>query len=390
MGTLCGASRGKDELIMKKRIIPSLALIMTILLLAGCGGTAAKQEVGTAPASSPGQKQTVIDLAGREVELTMPVQRVVAIGPGALRLVVYAQGESLVVGIEESEKKLSLGRAYMMAYPELKELPGIGQGGPDTAPNEESLVSVHPDVIFVSTLVDKEKADQLQAKTGIPVVVLSYSNGTKAFDDSLYTSLTLLGKIIGKEKRGEEVVAYLKQNERDLTERTKDVPENDKVKVYVGAISMKGAHGIESTQAQYPPLMVIGANNVVDETGKSGSFMIDKEKLVSWDPDILFIDAAGYALVREDYQKNPVFYNSLQAVKNGQVYNMISFNSYAANIDTAFADAYFAGKIVFPKQFENVDPVRKSDEIYQFLLGKPLYQEMAKVLRGFVKLELGK
>ena len=108
--------------------------------------------------------------------IAVPVQRVVAIGPGALRLVTYAEGASMVVGIEEIEKKPSPGKSYMLAYPDLKKLPGIGQGGPDTAPNEESLLGVKPDVIFVCSLVDKEKANQLQAKTGIPVVALKRSS----------------------------------------------------------------------------------------------------------------------------------------------------------------------------------------------------------------------
>ena len=366
-----------------------LALLMPVLLLSGCGGTAGTKEVGTAPTVAKVQKQKITDLVGREVELAVPVQKVVAIGPGALRLVTYAEGASMVVGIEEIEKKPSPGRSYMLAYPDLKKLPSIGQGGPDTAPNEESLVGVKPDVIFVSTLVDKTKADQLQAKTGIPVVVLSYGS-LATFDENLYRSLSMIGMIIGKEKRVQDIVTYLKQSEEDLGERTKSVPVGDKAKVYVGAVGMKGVHGIESTQAKYPPFMFIGAKNVVDETGKSGSFMIDKEKLISWDPDILFIDAGGYALVTEDYKKNSAMYQSLSAVKKGQVYSQIPYNNYTTNIETAFADAYYAGKIIFPQQFQDIDPIKKSDEIYQFLLGKPLYADMVRDFGGFKKLELGK
>ncbi|EHQ91090.1 iron ABC transporter substrate-binding protein [Desulfosporosinus youngiae] len=373
---------------MRKLMALFLTLTMSLVLLTGCGGTAEK-EGGTVPTTAQVQKQKVTDLLGREVELAVPVQRVVAIGPGALRLVTYAEGTSMVVGIEETEKKASPGRSYMMANPDLKKLPGIGQGGPDTAPNEESLVSVQPDVIFVCTLVDKEKADQLQAKTGIPVVALSYGD-LATFGEDLYRSINIIGTIIGKEKRAQEVVAYLKQNEKDLGERTKDLADGDKAKVYVGAVSMKGARGIESTQAQYPPFKYIGAKNVVDETGKNGTVMIDKEKLISWNPVFLFLDAGGYALVTEDYKRNPAFYQSLQALKNDRVYNLIPFNNYNPNIDTAFADAYYAGKIIFPEQFKDIDPLKKSDEIYQFLLGKPLYAEMERDLGGFKKLELGK
>lgn len=374
---------------MNKVLSLLLVLLMPALLLSGCGGTSGTKETGTVPTVAKVQKQKITDLMGREVELAIPVQKVVAIGPGALRLVAYDEGASMVVGIEEIEKKPSPGRSYMLAYPDLKKLPSIGQGGPDTAPNEESLVGVKPDVIFVSTLVDKAKADQLQAKTGIPVVVLSYGN-LATFDENLYRSLNMIGTIIGKEKRAQEVVAYFKQNENDLAERTKSVAEVEKVKVYVGAVSMKGAHGIESTQAKYPPLMFIGAKNVADETGKSGTVMIDKEKLISWNPDILFLDAGGYALVTEDFKKNPAFYQSLSAVKKGQVYSQIPYNNYTTNIDTAFADAYYAGKIIFPEQFKDIDPIKKSDEIYQFLLGKSLYSDMDRDFGGFKQLELGK
>ncbi|MCO5385292.1 iron ABC transporter substrate-binding protein [Desulfosporosinus sp.] len=376
---------------MRKVMALLLALLMSVLLLAGCGG--GTKEAGTVPTVAKAQKQKNTDLVGREVEIAVPVQKVVAIGPGALRLVTYDEGTSMVVGIEEIEKKPSPGRSYMLAYPDLKKLPSIGQGGPDTAPNEESLLGVKPDVIFVCSLVDKEKADQLQAKTGIPVVVLSYGSVTSAttsFNENLYRSLSMVGTIIGKEKRAQDVVAYLKQNEKDLAERTKDVPEGDKAKVYVGAVSSKGVHGIEYTQAKYPPLVFIGAKNVVDETGKSGSLMIDKEKLISWDPDILFIDAGGYALVTDDFKKNPAFYQSLSAVKKGQVYSQIPYNNYTTNIETAFADSYYAGKIIFPQQFKDIDPIKKSDELYQFLLGKPLYAEMVRDFGGFKKLELGK
>ena len=127
-------------------------------------------------------------------------------------------------------------------------------------------------------------------------------------------------------------------------------------------------------QGQYPPLEAINAHNVVDEIGKEGSISIDREKLVSWDPEILFIDAGGLQLVEDDYRKNPNYYESLSAVKNGKIYSLIPYNWYWTNIDTAIADAYYAGKVVYPDKFKDIDPIQKADEIYQKLLGKDLYR----------------
>lgn len=363
-----------------------LSLLLIGLALAGCGTSPSGKEGGAGNPANPAMK-AVTDLAGREVQVKTPAQRIVAIGPGTLRLVAYAKGTDRVVGIEEMEKQASTGKPYMLAHPELKTLPTIGQGGPDSVPDEEKLLSVKPDVIFVTYLADKAKADKLQAKTGIPVVVLSYGQ-LATFDENVYRSLELIGKVIGVEQRSEEVVAYLKKIQNDLATRTQGIPDAAKPKVYVGALGMKGTHGIESTQAKYPPFLAIGARNVVDETGKSGSLMIEREKLLSWDPDILFIDEGGYSLVLADVQKNPALYQSLRAVKNGQVYGQIPYNFYTTNIDTALADAYYAGKVMFPEQFQDIDPIQKSDEIYTFLLGKPLYEQMVKDYPGFKKLDL--
>ncbi|GAB6155835.1 hypothetical protein JCM17380_45860 [Desulfosporosinus burensis] len=44
----------------------------------------------------------------------------------------------------------------------------------------------------------------------------------------------------------------------------------------------------------------------------------DKEKLISWDPDILFLDEGGYALVTEDYKKNPAMYRGILRSSFGQ------------------------------------------------------------------------
>lgn len=360
-----------------------IALLMTLVVLGGCGAKTLKQETAAQ------QKAVVTDLTGRQVEVPVPANKVVAIGPGALRLVCYVNGANKVVGVENGEKQWpSAGRPYIMAYPELKNLPVIGQGGANSAPDAEKLVSVKPDVIFAAYLVDKAGADDLQAKTGIPVVVLSYGK-LATFDEDVYKSLRLVGKILGEEKRAREVADYLKKCQQDLHERTEGIPDDKKPKVYIGALGMKGAHGIESTQAQYPPFAAVNARNVVDETGQKGSVMIEKEKLLAWDPDIIFIDEGGYQLVREHYQINPQFYQSLKAVKNGQVYGQLPYNYYTTNIDTAIADAYWAGKVIFPEQFKDIDPVGKADEIYQFLLGKPLYERMAGVYGGFKKLVLG-
>jgi iron complex transport system substrate-binding protein len=227
----------------------------------------------------------------------------------------------------------------------------------------------------------------LQTKTGIPVVVISYGPGgfgtTAIFDEVVQDSLRLVGEISGQNEKAQAAVEFIQQAKQDLETRTADIPEANKPTVYVGGLGSRGTHGIESTQGRYSLLDVIHARNVVDETGESGSIMIDKEKLLAWDPDFIFIDMGGIAAVLEDCQKNPIFYESLSAVKDGQVYSQLPYNYYNTNLDTAIADAYFLGKVIYPGAFADIDPEQKADEIYQALLGRPVYSQMAETFGGF-------
>jgi len=170
--------------------------------------------------------------------------------------------------------------------------------------------------------------------------------------------------------------------------RTKDIPDDKKPSTYVGGLGMKGTHGIESTQGNYSLFKAVHAKNVVDETGKTGSLMIDKEKLIEWNPDMIFIDGGGYQKIKEDYQKNKDYYNTLSAIKNGEMYSQLPYNFYTTNIDTAIADEYYIGKVLYPDQFKDIDPEKKAEEIYKALLGKELYAQMAKAYGGFKKVPL--
>ena len=359
---------------MKKSIF--LALIFVILsgfLLSGCVQNESSVE-----------KIAVKDMIGRSVEVPKKVERVVCLGPGALRMIVYLNAANMVVGVEDAEKSWPIfGRPYRIAHPEFANLPTIGKGGPTPVPHPEEIVKVKPDVIF-ATYMDVQQADNLQEKTGVPVVVLSYGKLATFSNDEIFNSLRLAGKILGKSERAEEVISFIKDTVSDLEKRTEGVEGKS---VYVGGVGYKGQQGIESTECEFPPFVVVNAKNVVDELKKPGHVFIDKEKLLEWNPEIIFIDENGLALVRQDYAKNPDFYNSLQAFKNKEVYGILPFNYYTTNIGTSMADAYYIGKVLYPDRFKDIKPEKKADEIFKFLVGKEVYEEMKKVYGGFTRLD---
>jgi iron complex transport system substrate-binding protein len=82
-------------------------------------------------------------------------------------------------------------------------------------------------------------------------------------------------------------------------------------------------------------------------------------------------------MIRQDDQKKPDFYLGLKAFTKKEVYILHSFKWYLTNIGTVVADAYAVGTILYPEKFRDIKPDERADQIYEFLLGKSVYQEMA-------------
>ncbi|NWF53895.1 MAG: iron ABC transporter substrate-binding protein [Syntrophaceae bacterium] len=325
------------------------------------------------------EKMTVVDLEKRTVQVPKNPERIVCLGPGSLRLICYLGMAQKVVGVEKFEKTPPVGRAYLWANPDLAKLPPVGPGGPagiNKDPDLEAVLRVNPQLIFIANM-EPAKAEALQKKLNIPVVLLSYG-GFATFDDIVFESLRLAGKILLAEKRAEEVVAFIEGARRALLKRTEGHEESKKPRVYIGGIGFRGTQGIESTDASYFPLDWVRARNLSKEIQPKGHVFVDKEKILSWDPDLLFIDGGGLGNIRQDYQKKTEFYRQLKAFKNRQAFLLFPYNWYVTNIDTAVADGFAAGKVLYPQSFADLDTKKKADEIYSFLLGKPVYPHLEK------------
>ena len=359
-----------------------------VISLAACGGPGEEQG-SAAAASAGGDALEVTDLAGRSVIIPAGADSFACIGPGCLRLYCYVAEKSQLAGIEDVEKTWGqAGRPYAMALGDVEGLAAIGPGGPGSAPDAERLLASGAEVVFTTYAMEPAEIQELQDKLSIPVVALGYGEDS-LFSQEVDRSLELLGQITGREERAQEVVNYFAQAKADLESRAAGV--QDPPTVYLGCQSYQGSHGIESTTGDSPIFDALHARNVVEEAGIGGYVTLDKEKLLEMDPDFLIIDAGGLSVLQEDYTTNPDFYESLSAVKQGDVYLQLPFNYYGTNLEIALADAYYIGTVLYPEAFTDVDPAGKFDEICQALLGIDAYETIAETyFGGYQRLELGK
>ncbi|MBW1649230.1 MAG: iron ABC transporter substrate-binding protein [Deltaproteobacteria bacterium] len=324
---------------------------------------------------------SITDMAGRQVSVPNNPAKIICIGPGTLRLVSYLNVQHRAVGIEEMEKIRPEGRPYRLANPNFVKLPTIGPGGPaaiNKKPNMEAVLKAAPDIIFASYLAPF-KADEIEKSLNIPVVIISYGMFA-TFDETVYKSIALIGKILNVRLRASQVINYIESARKDLQKRTLNITDDKKPYVYPCGIGYRGTKGIESSDKNYIPLKWINAKNIAEKIPnvKGSHIFINKEKLLLLNPDIIFIDGGGKALIEQDIIKKPDYYKGLKAFANKKVYILFPFNFYVTNIGTAIANAYTIGKILYSKKFYDINPEKKADEIYTFLTGSPVYKDMKK------------
>lgn len=322
--------------------------------------------------------RVIKDMAGRRVKVPQNPKRIVCLAPGALRLIVYLQAQDLVVGVEMMEKKNPCGRPYWIANTHMAKLPAVGPGGAgaiNREPDLEALLRVNPQVVFITNL-DPALADRVQARLGLPVVVLDYGRFA-SFDAVVYDSLRLAGRILGREKRAEAVISFIEGVRGDLAARTSGLAPSQRAGAYVGGLGFRGGRGLDSTDADYLPFDWTHVKNLARAWGSGGHLFADREKILALDPPVIFVDAGGLERIGDDMLKHPRFYAGLRAFRQKRVHLLLPFNWYTTNIGTALADAYAIGKILYPERFSDLDPAGKADQIYRFLVGRPVYRRMA-------------
>ncbi|MBE0586142.1 MAG: iron ABC transporter substrate-binding protein [Desulfofustis sp.] len=344
--------------------------------------------VSVALLAAPASARTVVDALGRSVTVPDRIERVICSGSGCLRLLTFLQADETVVAVDDIESRRNTfdARPYALATPRYKTLPIFGQfRGHD---NLELILSLKPapQIIFKTFSTMGHDPIELQQKTGIPVIVLNYGN-LSSLRDRFCQSLQLMGTVLGRERRAEELIGFFDATIADLQRRTATVAADRRPSVLLGGVAFKGPHGFNSTEPTYPPFQFVNARNLAYDEAMTAKELsattIAKEQIVAWNPDILFLDLSTLQMGdraggRYELQNDPA-YQTLTAVKEGRVYGVLPYNWYTSNYGSILANAYYIGSVLYPERFADVDPRRTADDIYTFLVGRPVFGEMNRL-----------
>ena len=366
---------------MKKKLSLLLAVCLTAtILLSGCGGIASS----ASKTSSTGEIK-VTDLCGREVTLPKAAEKVVL----TFNFEEYfaVTGEEGVSKIAGWSKKYWEGRrqstwdVFTAKFPQLKELPDVGYV-PKSTFNVETVIALQPDLVimakndFENVQTDLQRLDV----AGIPVVFVDYHQQTMENHEK---STLLIGQVMGKEERAQELVNFYKEQTALVTDRLAKAGVNlAKPSVYM---EFSEATGPSTFGASYGKQMwgaiieQCGGNNIAKDLVEGASAAIMPEQILAANPDVIifagnqYADSnvnigLGYTSDAETAKKNLASYaqrqgwNELSAVKNGEMYGL--YHDLSRHIFD-FAGLQYIAKTLHPDLFKDLDPNASLKEFHE-------------------------
>ena len=279
---------------MRKLLLGSIALVMIVLALAGCGKTTSSSSATTKELTYNGQTYTV----------PKDPQKIAVLSNSVLSMLYAVDGKAI--------SRVSTTDALP---PEIEALPVLGQ----TANiNMEQLLGLNPDLVLGLENQHKKYESQLQSSK-IPTVLINY--------DGIKDNVPLI-KFLGALTNHEDKATTLANTYESNVNKVKDsVKAQQPARVAVLRATGKGVTA--ETDAAITASMVkdLGMTNVVsthlDKTTTDKTVPYSLETLAADDPDIIFVVTMGKEeeitkAMKKAMTDNPAWAN-LKAVQNNRV-----------------------------------------------------------------------
>ena len=293
---------------------------------------------------------TFIDVCEKAVTVKKPVEKIVVLSDSQADAIRVLGAEDRVVGISSglaSENTL---------LPVMSELPTVGGGRGQTL-DYEAILDLQPDIILPSG----ENEEELEKKVNPWVTVVRFDFYVP---EIMAKQMMELGYILDAEDKAEEFVDFYSGTLNTIKERTEELPEDEKPRVfYCGYISAEYRYyAITPKQWLGSVLTMAGGNNIAADLSAN---MVDPEWILVQNPDII-IDHEGSSLPAGydtddisgakdiiEQMVNEPGWEKIKAVEAGKVY------IEASDIDSGpqlFIVVAYMAKWFYPELFDDLDP----------------------------------
>ena len=219
--------------------------------------------------------------------------------------------------------------------------------------NKENLIDANPDLIISQETCEVCAAYTNQVKSALEILPNKpelYSMDPHNLQE-IIQSVTKLGQILNKEKKSVEIVNSLERRIQHI--------QNSEKKPIPKVLAIEWIEPF-FTAGHWIPQMIefAGGINFISKSGEHSRRM-DMDEVVNSEPDIIILMPCGFDTDRtvQEYESilhnNPAW-NSLQAVKNNQIY-AVDANSFFSKPSIRTIDGLeILAKIIQPEKFKNL------------------------------------
>lgn len=252
-------------------------------------------------AMADGTSITVTDMHGREITLTEPVTRVVALTPADCEILCALGCEDLLVG-----------RGKYCDYPEtILELPALATGDDM---NIEEILALEPQVLLMSDMNQTDEQVKMLEDNGVKVVVSETTD-----IEGVYTAIRMIGALVGKDAEAEAVIADMQSTFDAIAAKCE---KSDKT-IYFEVMPLEwGLWSAGTNTFMHEIAGICGMENAFGDI--DGWQAISEEQVIERDPDyIVLVTGMGETAVDEVLGR--AGWGEMTAIKNQTVYNADSY-----------------------------------------------------------------
>lgn len=356
---------------MKKKSYRILALLLSLAMLlsfAACGG-------GT---NQEGEKEgegnalkTIQNLDGTEIKVPENVEKIGAIfGPAYEKVVLLGAEDKIVF---DGDFHLKSWPWSNVVYKHVNDVPGIVNAHSEL--NIEDLIQYNADLVF--NFPNPDTTSAMEA-AGMSVVPMASTGKLSDIKDTVEVYAQAIGgdaPAISK-KYGE----YFDSIVEKVSAVTKDIPEQDRPKVYFSNQEILWTAGKSSDINEI--ITLAGGDPVAKDVEGGSKTEITKEQFIQWNPDYIFVDHAGSsgnataeqviaeALKDQDYSKvSAVANDNVIIVPTGVFF-------WDSGVQKPLLILLMA-KTMYPEQFEDVDMKTELKSFYTEFFHYDLTDEQA-------------
>lgn len=300
---------------------------------------------------------SVVDFRGKKIDVKKPVTRIVCLIESALSgLYMLGAGEK-VVGISTNVYSGPVFPYYARLDERIRTRKLPAPGNWDFV-NMESVVSLKPDLVII--WAHQAESIKTLEERGIPVYGVFL--GSK---DDVYTEISHLGKLTGREERAGYLIQYTKNEIARVEKMVQAIPSSLYPRVYY----MWAQGNLETScggSTVNDLITLAGGRNVCGEIPREHA-VVNMENLLTWNPDMIVMWYNEKKDPRDIVRDSQ--WSAIKAVKEGRVYEFHDvFHHDLWTLKFTYAAKVLA-KWSHPVVFRNFDLEQEKDTMWNVLYG---------------------